>query len=106
MDVKCKKCGKEIDGNSPICMYCGAAVPELNINVETKERMKLKSIKGASTNDTSSLKAFGAILIIIGIIADVISMFMIASSSFEAFNVVTIAGTIMFLIGLALISNC
>lgn len=105
MYAECKKCGKEIDGNSPICMYCGAAIPENNINLETKERMRVQSSKTSTPGDTSSAKAFGAVLVIIGILADVISMFMIASSSFEAFSGVTIAGTIMFLIGLAIISN-
>jgi len=105
MDAECKKCGNKIDGNSPVCMYCGTAVPDSNINLETKERMRVQSSKPSSPGDTSSLKVFGAILVILGILADIIGMFMIASSSFEAFSAVTITGTIMFLIGLAIISN-
>ena len=105
MNAECKKCGNKIDGNSPICMYCGTAVPDSNINIETKERMKLQSSKSSATGNATSIKAFGAALVIIGILADVVSMFMIASSSFESFSAVTISGTIMFLIGLAIISN-
>ena len=53
----------------------------------------------------SSAKAFGAFLLIIGAVIDVISMFLIFSSDYEAFNALTIAGTISFLIGIGLLSN-
>ena len=42
------------------------------------------------------------VLIILGIVCDVISMFMIGSSSFEDFKFITIGGTICFLVGLCL----
>ncbi len=58
-----------------------------------------------STANASSVKALGAFLIIAGIGADVISMFMISGSSFESFGAITIFGTIAFLAGLALFSN-
>jgi uncharacterized membrane protein YvbJ len=104
MQILCKNCGNEIDGNSPICMNCGVPVPENEISSSTKERMKQENNKTTS-NVGTSVKAFGALLIISGIVIDVISMFLIFSSSFSAFGTLTIIGTIAFLIGLAIISN-
>ena len=104
MKTVCKNCGNEIDGNSPICMNCGVPVHENEITLATKERMEQENNKPTSNTGTSA-KAFGALLIISGIIIDVISMFLIFSSSFSAFGTLTIIGTIAFLIGLAIISN-
>lgn len=104
MAAVCKKCGKEIDGKSPICMYCGTVIDDVDIAVETKERMEKESSKPVP-NDGSSAKAFGAFLVILGILADVVSMFLIFSADFAGFSVITIAGTIAFLIGIAVISN-
>lgn len=70
----------------------------------TSERMEQENNKPTSNTGTSA-KAFGALLIISGIIIDVISMFLIFSSSFSSFGTLTIIGTIAFLIGLAIISN-
>lgn len=104
MQRLCKNCGNEIDGNSPICMNCGVPVPENEISSSTKARMEQENSKTTSDVGTS-IKAFGALLIISGIVIDVISMFLIFSSSFSAFGTLTIIGTIAFLIGLAIISN-
>ena len=104
MAATCKKCGHEIDGKSPICMYCGAAVDDADITFETKERMQQEASKTTS-NVGTSVKAFGAFLIILGILADVVSMFLIFSADSAGFSVVTIAGTIAFLIGIAIVSN-
>lgn len=105
MKKLCKKCGHEIDGKSPICMYCGATIADTDIQPEVRKKMQEKLDENSSANDGTSIKAFGAFLIIIGIVADVISMFLISSGSFEVFNAITIGGTISFLIGLALVSN-
>lgn len=104
MGAVCKNCGKEIDGNSPICMYCGVAISDSDMTLETKERME-KEDKQKSSDVGASVKAVGAMLIIIGLLADVVSMFLVFSSSFEAFNILTIIGTISFLLGLAIVSN-
>lgn len=101
----CEKCGCEIDGNSPICMNCGAAIPDSKINTETKERLKATEHDTHTASGASSVKAFGAVLLILGILADVISMFLIFSSDYEVFNVLTIGGTVCFLIGIMLLSN-
>ena len=105
MSVICEKCGHEVEGDSPICMYCGAALPETSISQETKERMKAEEKDTYQSPNASSTKAVGAFLILVGILSDVISMFMISSDGFEAFGTITICGTICFLIGLALFSN-
>ena len=104
MSLTCKNCGHNIDKNSPICMHCGTAIPDADISISVKERMEQESCK-KSSDIGSSIKAFGAFLIIIGIIVDVISMFMISSSDFGSFSVLTIIGTIAFLIGLAIVAN-
>lgn len=105
MSTICEKCGHEVDGNSPICMYCGAALPETSINNETKERLEAEKVDSYQSPNASSTKAFGAFLLILGILADVVSMFLIYSDGFGSFGAVTIGGTICFLIGLALFSN-
>ena len=105
MALICQKCGCEIDGKSPICMNCGATIPDEQISQETKERLKADEHDTHIASNGSSTRALGATLIILGILADVISMFMIFSSDFESFGVITIGGTICFLIGLLLFSN-
>lgn len=107
--IKCEKCGHEIDGKSPICMHCGTALPDSVITQETNKRMAEKHIDETVKNKVSnigvSLKAFGAILIILGLIADIISMFLIFSADFGSYGAITILGTIMFIIGIAIVSN-
>jgi len=105
MSAICEKCGREIDGKSPICMYCGAAVTDSCLTEETKERLQNEAAKEPEKSIGTNMKAIGAFLVILGILADVISMFMITTSDIGAFSAVTITGTIMFLIGIALISN-
>lgn len=101
----CEKCGCEIDGSSPICMNCGAPIPDSQLTQETKERLETQEHDTHVASGASSTKAFGAFLLIIGSIIDVISMFLISSSDFETFNALTIGGTICFLIGITLLSN-
>lgn len=105
MPLICKKCGCEIDGNSPICMNCGTAIPESQLTQETKERLESEKHDTHVANGASSIKAFGSFLLILGIVIDVISMFLIFSSSYGAFSALTIGGTICFLIGLMLLNN-
>lgn len=101
----CQKCGCEIDGSTPICMNCGAPIPDSQLTQETKERLETQKNDTHVASGASSVKAFGAFLLIIGFIIDVISMFLIFSSDYEAFNALTIGGTISFLIGITLLSN-
>ncbi len=105
MSVKCEKCGHEVDGDSPICMYCGAALPNSSINQETKERLKAEEKDSYKSPNASSTKAVGALLLILGILTDVISIFLIYSEGFSSFGAITIGGTICFLIGIVLLSN-
>lgn len=105
MALTCEKCGCEVTGNSPICMNCGAALPESYISQETKERLKSEERDTHVASSASSIKALGAFLVILGILADVISMFLIFGDGFGGFSAITIGGTICFLIGLMLISN-
>ena len=105
MSVICEKCGHEVDGNSPICMYCGAALPDTSISQETKERLKAEEKDSYTSPNASSTQAVGAFLMILGILADVISMFLIFSDGFGSFGAITIGGTICFLIGIMLFSN-
>lgn len=105
MPLICQKCGCEIDGKSPICMNCGATIPDEQISQETKEQLKADEHDTHVASNASSTRAMGAILIILSLLTDVISMFMVFSSGFESFGVVAIGGTICFLIGLLLFSN-
>lgn len=105
MPLICKKCGCEIDGNSPICMNCGTAVPDSQLTQETKNRLELEKHDTHVASGASSAKALGAIMLIIGIVIDVISMFLIFSTSVKAFSAFTIGGTICFLLGLFFLNN-
>ena len=105
MSVTCEKCGHEVDGNSPICMYCGAKLPDTSINQKTKERLEAGKKDSYKSPGASSTRAFGAFLMILGILADVISMFSIFSDGFGSIGAITIGGTICFLIGIVLFSN-
>ena len=101
----CEKCGHEVDGKSPVCMYCGAKLPETSLTQETKERLEKEGKEIHTAAGASTIKAIGAFLIILGILADVFCMMQIGSSDFETYKTFTIGGTICFLIGLALYSN-
>lgn len=105
MSVKCKKCGCEIDGNTPICMNCGAAVSESDLTQEAKERLEQEKHDTHVASGASSAKAFGATLIIIGMLIDVVSMFLIFDGDASSFGMITIIGTILFLAGLFFVSN-
>lgn len=103
----CRKCGHEIDGKSPICMYCGSAIPLNYLSPETKERFQNYNERpqNSSSGSVSGVKALGAVILIIGIVTDLVSMFMISSGNFSAFNAMTIFGTIAFFVGLVLYAN-
>ena len=53
-------------------------------------------------NTMLNLRGLGIILLIAGAVCDVISMFLIFSGGFEMFGVLTIGGTIAFILGLVL----
>ena len=84
-------------------MYCGTEVPESEISPEAKVTMHTSNVP--SSSNASSAKATGAALIIIGMILDIVSIIMIVSSSYGAFGIVTAIGTILFIIGIALVAN-
>lgn len=105
MSNKCEKCGHEIDGESPICMNCGFPVPKDNLTEETKKRLEESKVDTVRASNASSARAIGAVLIIFGILADVVSMFLIFSEGSAAFSAVTIIGTIITLIGFLLFAN-
>lgn len=102
MALICQRCGCEIDGKSPICMNCGAAIPNEQISKETKERLKAYEHDKHVASNASSIRALGAVLIILSILAGFISMFMIFHSDFELFRIAVIGETICFSIGLLL----
>ena len=103
--MKCEKCGHEIDGTSILCMNCGTKVPEELLTTETKVKIESEKNDTVRAGGASSIKALGAVLIILGIVADIISMFFIFSEGVGAFSAITIIGTIMFFIGIALFAN-
>lgn len=55
MEKLCKKCGHEIDGKSPICMYCGATIADTDIQPEVRKKMQEKLDENSSTNDGTSI---------------------------------------------------
>ncbi len=105
MAMVCEKCGSTISEDSLVCMNCGAAAPRTAENAEKIAQQKVVDEKKASESNPYSLKAIGAVLIILGIVADVFSMFLIHSLDFGAFSAVSIFGTISFLIGWLLFAN-
>ena len=101
----CPKCGHEVDGNSPICMYCGASLPISSLNQATQERIRSQAVDNYRSPNASSIKAFGAFLMILGIAADLLSTILIFTGSTGAFGAVCTIGTICFIVGIALFAN-
>ena len=86
-------------------MYCGAAVSEADLQPETKERLQMDATDRYRSPNASSVRAFGAVLMIIGILADIVSMVLVFTADSSLFSVVTIGGTIVFILGLVLFRN-
>lgn len=107
--ILCEKCGYEIEENSLVCMYCGKKttinnkVNEFNTNSEIDSKSTEISSTKTSSNDTEiAIRSLGAFLIALGIISNIISMFMIGTSSIESFKFIMIFGSISFIAGLVL----
>lgn len=117
----CSKCGTEMPDGASFCPKCGESTSPNQVNddlntildsaffsptqkviLKPDEQTPKKEVKDSSKTMAGSSKSLGTVLIILGIVCDVISMFMIGSSSFEDFKFITIAGTICFLVGLCL----
>lgn len=101
---KCPKCGQPISENSMICMYCGH-----NINGSESANDSIKDLKEKNPqyeqnrhNTDTSLRSLGVLLMVVGGAFDIISMFLVGTSSLETFKFFTIGGTICFGIGLFL----
>lgn len=105
MDTLCKKCGAPITDNSPICMNCGSAIPETDLSQETLKRLNEDKHDKHVANNSSSVKALGAFLLIVGFIIDFISIVSISTSSYDSFGALTVGGTICFFIGIFLFAN-
>ena len=106
MENACPKCGHKVDGSTPICMYCGACLPQEMLTSETQKKIVEEMAQPQETHSTASpIRAVGALLMIIGFAIDIATMFMIFSGDLEVFNALTIIGTIAFLLGIALFSN-
>lgn len=101
--MKCEKCGRELKDDVIVCDFCGKAIPTSHLSEEVKNRIKIESTKDVtpSMSPVGERRSLGYTLVTIGIIADVISMILIASGVYEI-GFVTVAGTIAFLIGIAL----
>lgn len=99
MIKKCEKCGHILEGDSPICMFCGAAISDNDLSKEARERINNSQKDNYTSPNASSVKALGAFLMILGILGDLVSLVGGFVPS------VMIGGTICFFIGMALFSN-
>ena len=116
----CSKCGTEIPDGSIFCSKCGNKIApivestsyiKIELNEQPSQKVMLdpnelseqsEKIKDSGQTMSGSGKALGIVLMIAGGLCDIITMFMVGSSSFESFKFVTIAGTISFVLGLIL----
>ena len=101
---KCPKCGQSVSDTSMICMYCGHNINGSktadNSIMELKEKNPQYE-QNRNATDTS-LRSLGVLLMFIGGAFDVISMFLVGTSSLDTFKFFTIGGIICFGIGLFL----
>ena len=103
----CPKCGEstspnQVNDDLNTIIDSAFFSPTQKVILKPDEQTPKKEVKDSSKTMAGSSKSLGTVLIILGIVCDVISMFMIGSSSFEDFKFITIAGTICFLVGLCL----
>jgi hypothetical protein len=99
----CENCGKELDENAIICGYCGKSIPKNNLSNETVKRIQENEYSDASLkkNTGFTIRLWGEVLMTIGILCDVISMFFI-DGDYIIFSILIPMGTIAFLVGLIL----
>lgn len=100
----CPKCGKVVNEKSIVCMYCGKNINGSNMANNSVSDLKEKEPyyqKDRMQKDASA-KSLGGVLMAIGIILDIASMFLVGSGSVESFSFCCIGGTICFFIGLFL----
>ncbi|MCR5040829.1 MAG: zinc ribbon domain-containing protein [Clostridia bacterium] len=98
----CRNCGKELKEGAIVCGYCGFSIPETDLDSSAKNKMaaEQRSDESLKKDGCMSIRILGIALMVISGIADIASMFLITSGSFEVFNGLTIGSTIAFFIGL------
>ena len=102
--MKCRNCGKEIVDGVLVCGYCGHAVPQDDLSPETKDRIEQEKTSDESLKQTvgASARALGITLTILSGICGPTSHGLIGTGTLETFNIMTIASTAAFMIGLIL----
>ena len=101
----CEKCGHEVNENTPICMFCGAPVNDYTESENVKKFKQNELIENKANNFVGGIKGFGAILLIIGGLLDLISIITIVTGEIESSGVLSVIGTILFIAGIGIISN-
>lgn len=101
----CVKCGNEVVEGATFCPSCGTKIPETanpsksappKIVLEPSEVSPHREEKDSSKSFSGQGKSIGICLMLLSIIGDLLSMFLIG---FDAFIPVTIGATVIFVIG-------
>ena len=104
----CKNCGSELPDNARECSYCGTVfeqAPEFQTTPEAPDPVLPNSEESAKPK-LSILAILGILLMLASVVIDLISIGLIPGistmSEAEGFNKLTIVGTALFIVGLAM----
>lgn len=105
----CPKCGAENTDSSTFCVKCGNRLntasydeaPRVMLNPE--EVVEHKDTKDSSKTFSGYGRVFGYLLMILSVLGDLISMFVIG---FDMFIPMTIGATVLFVIGWLMTQFC
>ncbi len=103
----CTKCGNQIRDDSIFCEKCGNRIDSKSQTPKAPPKIMLNPdevVEHKENNDTSKTfrgqgKIIGLILMILSILGDLVSMFVIG---FDSFIPITIGATVLFVVGFLL----
>lgn len=97
----CKNCGKEVDDNASVCIYCGAALKDLNAPTPAAPARKVNGLAIAGfivALLSLYLGVYFCIASIVGLVLSIVGMCL--SKKYNSCNGLAIAGLVISIISL------